>query len=128
MPSQQSASDIVFIKNIMSIPNLLSFISSATINKLMHPQVVLLFENMTHIQNIIGEDNMGSYFGYALAAGDIDNDGLDDLIVGAPMFTVPDNSEMNFETGRIYVYYGKGPNKYTEYVKRFVDFIFRKNY
>lgn len=71
---------------------------------------------------------MGSYFGYALAAGDIDNDGFDDLIVGAPMFTIPENTEMNFETGRIYVFYGKGPNKYDLFHERFVNFFSLNKY
>ncbi|KAK0093386.1 hypothetical protein PV326_013612 [Microctonus aethiopoides] len=83
----------------------------------LHGKVVLLTSNMTNHQNITGEQ-MGGYFGYALACGDIDGDGLDDLIVGAPMYTIPDNSEMNIETGRIYIFYGKGPDKYREFVTR----------
>ncbi|XP_063975763.1 integrin alpha-PS2-like isoform X3 [Diachasmimorpha longicaudata] len=80
----------------------------------LHGKVVLLTSNMTNHQNVTGEQ-MGAYFGYSLAVGDIDGDRLDDLIVGAPMFTIPDNTEMTFETGRIYVFYGKGPNKYREF-------------
>lgn len=72
---------------------------------------------MTNHQNITGEQ-MGGYFGYALASGDVDGDGFDDLIVGAPMYTVPENSEMTIETGRIYIFYGKGPDKYREFVTR----------
>lgn len=54
---------------------------------------------------------MGAYFGYSVAAGDIDGDSLDDLIVGAPMYTIPDNPEMNIETGRIYVIYQGGAHE-----------------
>lgn len=82
-------------------------------------QVLLLTSNMTNHQNITGEQ-MGGYFGYALATGDIDGDGLDDLIIGAPMYTIPDNTEMNIETGRVYVFYGKGPNKYWDFAARCV--------
>ncbi|XP_074108875.1 integrin subunit alpha inflated isoform X2 [Cotesia typhae] len=83
----------------------------------LHGKVILLTSNMTNLQNITGEQ-MGGYFGYALASGDIDGDGLDDLIVGAPMYTIPENPEMNYETGRIYIFYGKGPDKYRQYVTK----------
>lgn len=43
----------------------------------------------------------GEYFGAALAAGDINNDGYDDLIIGAPYYT---NEKYN--EGRIFVYHG----------------------
>ncbi|XP_057335513.1 integrin alpha-PS2 isoform X2 [Microplitis mediator] len=83
----------------------------------LHGKVILLTSNMTNHQNITGEQ-MGGYFGYALASGDIDGDGLDDLLVGAPMYTIPENPEMNYETGRIYIFYGKGPDKYRQYVTK----------
>lgn len=64
----------------------------------------MLFTNdLRNIQNISGEQ-LGAYFGYCLCAADIDGDGLDDLIVGAPLYTIP-NNEKNFEVGRIYVIY-----------------------
>ncbi|XP_015188813.1 PREDICTED: integrin alpha-PS2-like [Polistes dominula] len=75
-------------------------------------KVVLFTSNMTNHQNVTGEQ-MGAYFGYAVAAGDIDGDNLDDLIVGAPMYTIPDNPEMYIETGRVYVIYqGRGLEKF----------------
>jgi hypothetical protein len=46
-------------------------------------------------QNIIGD----TYFGYSVSgAGDVNNDGYDDVIVGAPNY--------NSNTGRAYIYYG----------------------
>lgn len=73
---------------------------------------------MTNPQNISGEQ-MGAYFGYAVASGDIDGDGLDDLIVGAPMYTVPDNPEMTIETGRVYVIYqGRDARKFRQFDTR----------
>lgn len=72
---------------------------------------------------------MGAYFGYAVASGDIDGDGLDDLIVGAPMYTVPDNPEMTIETGRVYVIYqGAGPEKFRKVDTRYSTTIILKRY
>ncbi|XP_025263370.1 integrin alpha-PS2 isoform X2 [Camponotus floridanus] len=78
-------------------------------------KVILFTSNMTNPRNLTGEQ-MGAYFGYAVASGDIDGDGLDDLIVSAPMYTVPDNPEMTIETGRIYVIYqGNGMEKFRKF-------------
>lgn len=63
---------------------------------------VLIFSwNMTNQQNITGEQ-IGAYFGYAMCVVDVDGDKLDDLIIGAPMYTVP-NNEGKYEMGRVYV-------------------------
>lgn len=65
---------------------------------------VLIFSwNMTNQQNITGEQ-IGAYFGYSLCVVDVDGDKLDDLIVGAPMYTEP-NNEGKYETGRVYIIY-----------------------
>jgi integrin alpha 8 len=65
---------------------------------------VLLFTwNMTNFHNITGEQ-IGAYFGYSLCSIDVDGDGLDDLIIGAPMYTEP-NNEGKYETGRVYIMY-----------------------
>lgn len=53
--------------------------------------------------NITGEQ-IGAYFGYSMCALDVDGDGLDDLIIGAPMYTTP-NNEGKYENGRIYIMY-----------------------
>lgn len=64
-------------------------------------KVLLYTWNMTNLQNITGEQ-IGAYFGYALCVVDVDGDQLDDLIIGAPMYTDP-NNEGKFEMGRVYV-------------------------
>lgn len=52
---------------------------------------------------------MGEYFGSSLLATDINDDNLDDLIVGAPIFTNKRSSvtHTGFDEGRIYVYVNK---------------------
>ncbi|HUK63868.1 MAG TPA: FG-GAP-like repeat-containing protein, partial [Dongiaceae bacterium] len=47
---------------------------------------------------------VGQDFGYAVAAGDLDGDGVNDLIVGAPV-----DDAIGRNTGRLYVYWG-GPH------------------
>lgn len=58
--------------------------------------------------NYTGEQ-MGSYFGYAVATTDINSDGMADLLVGAPMFMVRGSGGRLEEMGRVYVYMQRGP-------------------
>lgn len=69
--------------------------------------VVLYTWDLENIKNISGSQ-IGAYFGYSLASGDIDGDGMDDIIVGAPMFTKPKSD--GYEHGRIYIIY-QGQNR-----------------
>lgn len=63
---------------------------------------VLIFSwDMINQDNITGEQ-IGSYFGYSLCSVDVDGDGLDDLLIGAPMYTEP-NNEGKYEMGRVYI-------------------------
>ncbi|KAF2896830.1 hypothetical protein ILUMI_09340, partial [Ignelater luminosus] len=66
-------------------------------------KVLLYTWSLTNYINITGEQ-LGEYFGYAVAASDVDGDGRDDLIAGAPLHTEP-NTEKKYEMGRVYIYY-----------------------
>lgn len=58
--------------------------------------------NMVNIFNITGHQ-IGEYFGYSLARADVDGNGLDDLIIGAPMYSELGNTEGKYDVGRVYV-------------------------
>lgn len=66
--------------------------------------------NMANIFNITGRQ-IGEYFGYSLATSDVDGDGLDDLLIGAPMYTDPDNVEGKYDVGRVYILLQGGPTE-----------------
>lgn len=74
----------------------------------LHGQVSILNGSLETLKTFTGEQ-MGSYFGYAVATTDINNDGLMDLLVGAPMFMVRDSDGRLEELGRVYVYLQTGP-------------------
>lgn len=65
-------------------------------------------KDLTYLVNLTGEQ-MGSYFGYAVAVTDINKDGLDDVIVGAPLFMRRGPAGLLEELGKVYVYLQKGP-------------------
>lgn len=65
--------------------------------------------NMKSLYNFSGEQ-MAAYFGYAVAATDVNNDGLSDLLVGAPLFMERTGDGRVQEVGRVYLYLqGGGP-------------------
>ncbi|XP_069735493.1 LOW QUALITY PROTEIN: integrin alpha-5 [Phaenicophaeus curvirostris] len=59
--------------------------------------------NMKSLYNFSGEQ-MAAYFGYAVAATDVNNDGLADLLVGAPLFMARAGGGRVQEVGRVYLY------------------------
>ncbi|XP_041365809.1 integrin alpha-V-like [Gigantopelta aegis] len=66
-------------------------------------KVAVFNQNMSNLMNITGEQ-VGAYFGHTLAVTDLDGDQLDDIIIGAPLYS-DFKSHMSYETGRVYIYY-----------------------
>ncbi|XP_066527001.1 integrin alpha-5 [Hoplias malabaricus] len=84
------------------------FVTGIPRGERLHGQVSILNSSLETLKTFNGEQ-MGSYFGYSVAATDINNDGLMDLLVGAPMFMVRDSDGRLEELGRVYVYLQTGP-------------------
>ncbi|XP_004716955.2 integrin alpha-5 [Echinops telfairi] len=64
---------------------------------------ILNGSNIRSLYNFSGEQ-MASYFGYSVAATDINGDGLDDLLVGAPLLMERTADGRAQEVGRVYIY------------------------
>lgn len=64
---------------------------------------ILNGSDIRSLYNFSGEQ-MASYFGYAVAVSDINGDGLDDLLVGAPLLMERTADGRPQEVGRVYIY------------------------
>ncbi|KAM6954971.1 integrin alpha-V isoform 1-T1 [Lycodopsis pacificus] len=63
--------------------------------------------NMESMVNFTGTQ-MAAYFGHSVAATDLNNDGLVDLLVGAPLFMDRGSDGKLKEVGQVSVYLGRG--------------------
>ncbi|KAM9307772.1 LOW QUALITY PROTEIN: integrin alpha-8 [Gastrophryne carolinensis] len=69
--------------------------------------------NMVYIYNFTG-DQMASYFGYTVAVSDVNSDGLDDVLIGAPLFMDREFESNPKEVGQVYLYLQEGPLVFKE--------------
>ncbi|XP_041663247.1 integrin alpha-V [Cheilinus undulatus] len=67
--------------------------------------------NMESMVNFTGTQ-MAAYFGHSVAATDVNNDGMVDLLIGAPLFMDRGSDGRLREVGQVSVYLGKGGFSY----------------
>uniref|UniRef100_F6RI44 Integrin subunit alpha 2b n=1 Tax=Monodelphis domestica TaxID=13616 RepID=F6RI44_MONDO len=65
--------------------------------------VEIFYQNHSLLQLLQGEQ-VASYFGHTVAVTDINRDGRDDLLVGAPLFMEHRANRKLAEVGRVYIY------------------------
>ncbi|XP_074834903.1 integrin alpha-IIb [Carettochelys insculpta] len=67
---------------------------------------VEIFSDRQSLQRmlIIPSDQVASYFGHTVAVADVDGDGRDDVLVGAPLYMERRSDHKLYEVGRVYLY------------------------
>ncbi|XP_071507738.1 integrin alpha pat-2-like [Diadema antillarum] len=77
---------------------------------------VLLYDGSFAQYLVISQDsNLGTYFGHTMAASDLNNDGFEDLIISAPLYTDRERNVANgWEVGKVYIYYNDQQGGFTD--------------
>ncbi|KAM4756583.1 integrin alpha-IIb isoform 1-T1 [Cyanocitta cristata] len=64
-------------------------------------------DTLRWLRGIVSQQ-VASYFGHTVAVADVDGDGRDDLLVGAPLYMARRPDGQRSELGRLYLYLGRG--------------------
>ncbi|XP_032790843.2 integrin alpha-5 [Daphnia magna] len=70
-------------------------------------------ETKQELASLLGSQP-GEHFGASLAVSDINGDGRDDIIVGAPHYTDYESTDLKVEIGAVYIYYQTSNNTYEQ--------------
>ncbi|XP_065210273.1 integrin alpha-PS2-like [Planococcus citri] len=87
-------------------------------------QVAIFTPIFERVKTLNGQEYT-DYFGYSMCTSDVDGDGADDLIIGAPMHANTKNDK-DYEMGRIYVFY-QGKIKCRETDLKCAEKMFARN-
>ncbi|GIY03476.1 integrin alpha-PS2, partial [Caerostris extrusa] len=72
------------------------------------------------------ESKWDPYFGHSVCVSDVNGDGLDDIVVGAPLFTDLLSKESKYEEGRVYVHYQDSKHYFDPESRSVLDGTFTK--
>lgn len=74
----------------------------------------MILDSLTTLRqhSILRGFQVGEHFGASLAVTDINNDGRDDIIIGAPHHSDYKNSGTNYDIGAVYIYYQRYDGSY----------------